>query len=71
MTELADGSDNDVNACGYYTLQADIYATIYMGEPEFGPETTPAMHAAMSDPTFMQTGRGREIFDSPISVRTP
>ena len=67
MTELADGSDNDVNACGYYTLQADSYATIYMGEPE----TTPAMHAAMSDPTFMQTGRGREIFDSPISVRTP
>ena len=41
LTELADGSDYDVNASGYYRLPADSYADINMGEPE----ETPVMNA--------------------------
>ena len=53
LTELVNGSDNDVIGCGYreYRLQADSYAAIDMGEPE----TTPVIHAVISDPTSSQT----------------
>ena len=53
LTELVNGSDYDVIGCGYreYRLQADSYAAIDMGEPE----TTPVIHAVISDPTSSQT----------------
>ena len=52
MTEFADGSENYVNACGYYRLPADSYAAIDMGEPK----ATPAMHSVNSYSTTARTG---------------
>ena len=37
LTEPANLSDYDVNACGYYRLPANTYAAIDMGEPEVTP----------------------------------
>ena len=46
LTELADGSEYDFNACGFCRLPADSYAT-RLGVPE----ATPVMHADISVPT--------------------
>ena len=52
MTELADGSDYEVNASEYFRLPADSYAAIDMGEPEAAPEK----HAVISSLTYARTG---------------
>ena len=52
LTELADGSHYDVNACCYYRLPADSYAAIDLGKQE----ETPVMHAVISGPTSALTG---------------
>ena len=52
LTELSNGSDYDVNGCGYYILPAGSYAAIDMGEPE----VTPAIHAVISGPPSALTG---------------
>ena len=48
LTELADGSDYDVNACCYCRQLGDSYIAIDLGERE----ATPVMHAVISGPTF-------------------
>ena len=55
LTELSNGSDYYVNACGYCRLSAASYAAIDMGEPEV--TSAPAMDAVISDPTFVLTGQ--------------
>ena len=52
LTEPSNLSDYDVNACWYYRLPADSYATIHMGKPE----VTQAMHAVIMGPTSALTG---------------
>ena len=52
LSELADGSHYDVNACCYYRLPADSYAAIDLGKQE----ETPVMHAVISGPTSALTG---------------
>ena len=57
LTELADGSDNDVNAWWYYRLQADRYTAIDMAHHMGELEATPVMHAVISGPTSVRTDR--------------
>ena len=56
LTELADGSDYNVNAYGYLRVKcrllADSYAAIKMGEPE----ATLVMHVVISCLTSAWTG---------------
>ena len=64
LTELADGSDYDVNAC---RLPVDSNATIEMGEPG----ATPVIHAVISCPTSARTGWEIYLSDFGESTTTP
>ena len=67
LTELADGSDYDVNACQYYRLPAGSYwyASIVIGEQE----ATLVMLPVILSPTSARTGG--EICLSNIGENTP
>ena len=64
LTELDDGSDYYVNACGHYRLLANTHTAIDMGEQE----ATAEMHAVISGPT--PAGTGWEMSLSSLGEKT-